>query len=227
MDSFLKGSPTCDCFGKAFVPPWAAAAFDLVALLFLAAAPLPQGLREPWQRPRWFALAIGFSVFGLLSLFTMADYSTSGAIPSIRRDPRLFAGVVTIQRVRSKTEDLLALLGNATELNLTVDERLKNLQPDYGVWDLKAVQPWTVMELLVAQQAVPARWQKGGEGYTLVPAVRFGKSLSFWFGGVILLALCMMGLRRLDTVQERKKALTGEINGERKSVAGLSTATCN
>ena len=69
---------------------------------------------------RW--LGRGFSAFALLSVITMVEYSTSGAIPSIRREARLF-GVVTIQRVRPTTEELLALLGSATGLNLTVDER--------------------------------------------------------------------------------------------------------
>jgi hypothetical protein len=224
MDSVLKGRPTCPCFGKSIFPPWIAAAFDLVALLLLAAAPLPQAVRQPAQRSRWLGLAAAFSAFGFLSLITMGDYSTSGPIPSIRTDDRL-SGAVAVQRVRPTAEELLALLGRATGLNLTLDERLKGRQPDYGVWDLKGVRSGTVMELLVVRQTIPARWEKRDDGYALVPAARFGKSLIFWFGGAALLALAMMGLRWLDIVQERKKALLGGIDREAKSVTGLRVAS--
>lgn len=224
MDSVLKGRPSCPCFGKAIIPPWIAAAFDLAALLLLAFAPVPPALGGVQQSKRWFGLAGAFSVFGLLSLATMVDYSTSGVIPSIRKDPRLFASVVTIQRVRPKTEEFLDLLRSATGLNLTVDDRLLSLQPNYGVWDLKKIQPWTVMELLAARQSVPARWEKVDDGYFMALAAPFGKSQLFWFGSATLLALSMLGLRSRHIVEERKKRSAGDTNVKMAPVAGLRVA---
>lgn len=226
LDSVLKGRPSCPCFGKAIVPPWIPAAFDLIVLFFLATIPLPPARGEVRQRYPWFGLAGVFSVFGLLSLITMGDYSTSGFIPSIRRDGRLFVGLVNIQRVRPTTEEMLAIMGSATGLNLTADERLLNRQPDYGVWDVKATQPWTVMELLVARQTVPARWKKVDDGYVMVAAASFGKSHLFWFGSAALLALSTIGLRWLDVVRERKKTLSDDTDAESTSVVGLRGAKC-
>ena len=88
------------------------------------------------------------------------------------------------------------------------------------------MQPWSVMELLVARQTVPARWEKGHEGYAMVPAARFGKSPPSWIGSVILLTLAMMGLRWLDGVQERKTIVSGDAVTETKPVAGLRAARC-
>jgi hypothetical protein len=226
VDSVLKGRPSCPCFGKAIVPPWIAAAFDLAVLLLLAAAPVSPMSAELQQRYRWFGVAGVFSAFGLLSLVTMVDYSTSGAVLSIRREPRLY-GTFSVQRVRPTTEDFLDLLRSQTSLNLSADERLLNRQPNYGVWDVKQIQAWSVMELLASRQIVPTRWEKTDDGYVLVPAARFGKSALFWFGGVILLALSMLGLRWRNVVQKRKKALSGATDGERTSVVALPAAKCS
>lgn len=225
MDSVLRGSPSCPCFGKASVPPWIPAAFDLVVVIFLAAAS-PSLWGRLQQRPRWISLASVFSVFGLLGLITMVDYSTSGAVFSIRSDPRLVRGAINVQRVRPKTEELVAIVRSATDLNLTVDDRLLTRQPDYGVWDMKRTQPWTVMELLAAHQSVPARWAKVEDGYAMVPAAPFGKSQLFWFGSAAILCLSMMGLRWRDVIQERKKALSSGIDRQTRSVAGLRAARC-
>ncbi len=209
VDSVLKGLPSCPCMGKAVVPPWIIVFFDLTVLVLLSVTPVPSLAGEAVQRHRWIGLAVAFGVFGLLSLITMGDYSTAHAVPTIRKDGRLFVSVVKLQRIRPTTEELLALLRNATGLNLRADERLQERQPDYGVLDLKAVQPWLVMELLAHRQTIPARWKKVGDGYVLVPAARFGKSRLFWFSGVILLPLSMIGLRWRDVVRERKKTLSG------------------
>ncbi len=213
VDSVLKGKPSCDCFGKAIVPPWIVAGFDLAALFLLAIVPVPPVSHEAGQRARWLGLTGVFSVFGLLSLTTMLDYSTSGAIPSIRRNPRLF-GVVSKHGVRPSTEEILVFLRDATGLNMTADERLPSGQPTHAIWDLKNVQPWLVMEMLVHQQTVPTRWEKVDGDYALVTAAPFGKSRLFWFGGAALLALAMLGLRWPDLVKDRKKALSGDTYGE-------------
>jgi|SRR5579884_89047 len=221
VDSVLKGRPSCPCFGKAIVPPWVVALFDLVILFLLAAAALPPVPAGVQQRYRWFGLASLFSAFGLLSLATMVDYSTSGAVLSIRREPRFFGGAFAVQRVRPTTEELLDLLRRQTGLNLIVDARLLNHQPNYGVWDLKEIQAWSVMELLADRQTTPVRWEKTDDGYVLVPAARFGKGALSWFGGVLVLALSMLSLRWSDVVQEWKKALSGDADEEIRSVAGL------
>lgn len=226
MDSVLKGRPSCPCFGKAIVPPWIAAAFDLTVLFLLAAGPLPPVSGRKQQHKQLFGLAGIFAVFGLLGLVTMIDYSTSGVVPSLRKDVRLFTGVMSVQRVRPTTEEFLDLLRSAPSLNLTVDERLLNYQPDYGAWDLKKIQPWTVMELLAAQQTLPARWEKADEGYVMVSAARFGKSQLFWFGGVIFLALSTIGMRWRQVVEERKKASSGHSDRKRTRVADLHAAKC-
>lgn len=224
-DSVLKGRPTCPCFGRAIVPPWIAAAFDLAALFLLALAPVSVVACEAEKIPRWLGLAIAFGVFGLVSLITMKDYSTSHVVPTLRRDGRLFVGVLAVQRVRPTTEELIALLQKASGVSLTVDQRLQEHQPDYGVLDLKAVQPWVVMELLVQRQTLPARWKKVGDRYVLVPAAWFGKSRFFWFGSAALLASAMLGLRWRDAVQGRKRTLSGDADEKMSSVAGFFAAT--
>lgn len=226
MDSVLKGRPSCPCFGKAIVPPWVAAGIDLVALLLLAATPVQPACGEVQQLKQRFGLAGAFAVFGLLSMITMGDYSTSGVVPGIRKDSRLFASVVTIQRVRPKTEEFLDLLRNATGLYLTVDSQLLTRQPDYGVWDLKKIQPWAVMELLAARQKVPARWEKVDDGYVMVPAAPFGKSQLFWSGSAALMALSMLVLRGRVVVKVQRKALSGAADEETSAVTDLRAAKC-
>lgn len=207
------------------MPPWIPAAFDLAVLLLLAIVPLPVsgGLQ---YRQRWLWLASVYAVFGLLSLDTMVDYSTSRADFSLRDDRRLWGSALNVQSVRPTTEDLVSVVRSATALNLTVDDRLLLRQPDYGAWDLKEIQPWTVMEQVAARQTVSARWAKTEEGYILVPAAPFGKSRIFWFGSATFLLLSMLGLRWREIVQEREKALSEGIDRETKSVASLRAATC-
>lgn len=226
LDSALRGRASCPCFGKAIIPPWVAAMFDLAVLFLVAVVPVPLAFGKVQQRYQWLGLAGVFSAFGLMSLITMEDYSTPGVVPSIRRDARLFAGVVSIQRVRPTTEEMLALLRSATGLKLTVAERLQNIPPDYGVLDLKAIQPWAVMEMLAHRQAMPSRWKKRGEEYTLTPAAFFGKKWHFWFVSAVFLALAMMGLRWRDWGKEREKAVTGIGIVGRVSLADVTETSC-
>ena len=60
MDNVLRESRRAPCFGKAIVPPWVAAAFDLAVLLLLATAALPQASHQPRQRSRCVGLAVVF-----------------------------------------------------------------------------------------------------------------------------------------------------------------------
>ncbi len=204
LDGVVRGRPSCACFGKVLVPPWVAGLFDLGALILLVAAPLPAASREPRQRYCWYGLVGGFSVFGVLSLITMWDYSVLDATPGMRGDRQL-GRVVMLQRLQPTTEDLLVFCGNAASLRLTADQRLLDRQPPYGVIDLKNTQLWEVMELLARRQTVPARWEKVDGGYALVPAASYGKRLRFWFNGVALLFLSMMTLRSWDVPRERKE----------------------
>lgn len=220
-DGVLKGGSTCPCFGKAVVPPWLSAAFDLTALAFLAAVPTPSASCKSQKRSPWVLSSTVFAAFGLLSLITMGNYSTAGAIPNIRRDPRLY-GPMTIERVRPTTEEILALGKESSNVNLIADEKLLSHQPDYGVWDLKSIRLWAVMEMLVRRQIVPARWEKVEDGYAMVPAAPFGKSPFFWIGGMTALALSMLGLRWLEARGGRKELLPAVLKRRQPDASSLT-----
>jgi hypothetical protein len=75
------------------------------------------------------------------------------------------------------------------------------------------------MEVLVRRQKVPARWERVNDGYAMIPAAQFGKSLPFWIASAVLLLLSMTGLRRLDVARRRIAPLTGDADVETASVA--------
>lgn len=221
LESVLKGRPSCPCFGKSIFSPWIVASFDVLILLLLAISPLTSPSAGIRPRSHWFGLVSIFGAFGLLYLITMADYSTSHSIPNLRRDSRLFVGAMTMQYARPTTEDLLAHVRSTTNLSLTIDERLSKHPPDYGTWDLKAIKPWTVMELLAHRQSIPARWNKIGDGYELVPAASFGKDSFFWISGAALMVIVMLGLRWRDEVKRRETASVRDARIEKASEMGV------
>ncbi len=204
LDAVVKGQPSCACFGKALVPPWVTGSFDVFALVLLVAAPLPHASRGTGQIYRWGGLAGSLAVFGILSLYTMWDYSTVSATPSMRRDPEI-GRKITIQRLRPTTNDLLAVCQSAANSTLVADERLIKLELPYGPWNLENVQVWEVMESLARWQLVPVRWEKREAGYTMVPAAPYGKRLRFWFNGVGLLFLLMIALRSVKVPGAQNK----------------------
>lgn len=194
LASVVAGRPSCACFGKALVSPWVTGFFNLVVLLLVIVAPLPDVCECPRRQFRWLVLAGVGSGFGLLSLFTMWNYSTLNATPTMRGDPQL-GRAVTIQRFQPTTEDLLAFCAKASGLSITASQWVHERQPRYSVWDAKDARLWAVMESLARQQVVPVRWEKVDDGYRMVSAAPFGKRLRFWFNGVALLFIAMIALR--------------------------------
>jgi hypothetical protein len=197
LASVAEGRPSCACFGKALVSPWVTGLFNLVVLLLVVAAPMPDAAEHPRGKFPWLVLGGVASVFGLVSLITMWNHSTQEATPTMRADPQL-GRAVTIQRFHPTTEDLLEFCGKAAGVQMTADQRVHERQPQYGVVDVKDARLWAVMEHLARQQVVPVRWEKAEGEYRMVPAAPFGKRLRFWFNAVALLLIAMMALRGFE-----------------------------
>jgi hypothetical protein len=203
VEAVIAERPSCGCLGKVNVHPWGAVTFDFAVVTLLAIAmPVGPGVGESLKPHRWAGLIVGLSVFGMASFVTMKDYSTVGAIPQFRRD-RMLNRLVTIELIKPSTEEILRIGRDATGVELAVDDSLRDRQPDYGTWQLRKTRLWAVMETLACRQTVPVRWTRVGDGYMMVPAARFGKSLTFWIGSAVLLVSFVLSLRMLDDARSR------------------------
>lgn len=203
VESILSGDASCPCLGKTKVVPWVVGVFDLVAVGSLAAV---SDSAPVWvsDRRQWVSLAIVAAVFGTISMITMGDYGTMGAVPQLRKDRRLH-NIVTIEIRNPTTEQILDIGNKAAGVSLKLDAKLKKEQPDYGSWSVRKTRLWAVMELLVNQQVVPARWEKTDDGYAMIPAAPFGKSKVFWVSSAILLLIYGIGLRLLGFLEQQRR----------------------
>src|SRR5436309_2525042 len=86
----------------------------------------------------------------------------------LRADPALNA-YLNVQPDRPKLSHIVAKLSEATGLEITVGEGLKNYDPDYGY-----IQPskpgfhaWQIMELVAKKGLQYGYWEKSKQGYRL------------------------------------------------------------
>jgi uncharacterized membrane protein YphA (DoxX/SURF4 family) len=196
----ITGERSCACFGRAQVDPRLMACVDFLIAAALTVCPLsrpdePSFASAPWRLYGFVFLAVAVLVPSLLN---MVYYAHQGLALDLRRDPRL-QGVVNKELRSPSSDELLDLMRQATQLDFTIDQRLRNNPPDYGFWTTGKI--WGVMMGMAEKQVLPARWHKTENGYQLALAAPWGSRAAPWLvSGLVFLGACVY----LGCVSRRK-----------------------
>jgi Methylamine utilisation protein MauE len=184
------GAVSCPCFDRASDPTWMAL-LDALIVLALVLCPAPNAEKPTFSSSPWRLYG-----FCLASVFVMAPaavnmgyYAHTEVALDLRLDGRLYKKVKA-QLQSPSSEQLLQQLSRSTGLEFTLDNRLGEAPPNYGVWG--SLNAWSVMLVMAKKQTIPARWDRTETGYHLAVAAPWGGRAVPWVvSGAVFACVCL------------------------------------
>ncbi len=217
----VTGERSCRCLGRVEASPWLMALIDLTAMIALSLVVPPSEVANSNLRLSVFGTT--FLLLAVPATFSMLNPAPQGVLRSLRSDRRLQERVALDFR-NAETATFVEAVRAKTSLPLTVDSRLEATIPDLGRIN-GSFPSWAVLEVIAQKQAIPARWDKIGDGYHLTIASPFASRLTPWLlsAGVAIILLSVYGIswirqrQRLGTLPANANLGTMDPRGVQKA----------